>query len=338
MKNMMTNIKNQLRKSTVVSTTVLFVRVFLQKWQEAMLCTKHLATSGRYSSSIKLKQEIDIMTHALEKGMSIGKVKQGFGQQKALTLIDRLESLSQMHDNEDVVRQTLATSCSVLKRYVEFNEERGADMSRVNGLVDGFSNEHNVLIQDMGGVLTKRFDNTKETLRKDFSVFSQSRFSVRDFGDTPISRERIERALKLCERTPSACNRQSWRIHVFLDKEECNKLFRLQGGTKGFYEDMQCAILVCSDLRSYNFYEYSLPYVDGSLYAMNLLYALHYEGLATIPLTLGRKNGELRKIKRAMEIPENEVPVILIGVGSYKEEYRVAESHRLSYKEYTTIR
>ena len=33
------------------------------------------------------------------------------------------------------------------------------------------------------------------------------------------------------------------------------KMFKLQGGSKGFYEQMQCAILICGDLRNYGFYE-----------------------------------------------------------------------------------
>ena len=82
-----------------------------------------------------------------------------------------------------------------------------------------------------------------------FDVFSQSRFSVRDFGDIPINREDIEKALKLCERTPSACNRQSQHIHIYLNKADVEKIGKLQMGCNGFYEDMQGAILVCSDMR-----------------------------------------------------------------------------------------
>lgn len=73
-------------------------------------------------------------------------------------------------------------------------------------------------------------------------------------------------------------------------------------------------------------------------YAMNLLYALHYEGIATTPLTMGQKQNKLRLIKRAMSIPEYEMPCVLIGIGSYKDEYKVAVSKRKHYTEYTVVK
>ena len=100
---------------------------------------------------------------------------------------------------------------------------------------------------------------------------------------------------------------------------------------------MQAAILICGDLTSYYLDETNLPYVDGGLYGMNLMLALHYYGLASIPLTMGRKMSSLRKIKRAMGIPRNEMPVLLIGVGSYKDEFRAAVSYRYPYTQYTTF-
>ena len=87
-------------------------------------------------------------------------------------------------------------------------------------------------------------------------------------------------------------------------------------------------------MRNYGFYEQNLPFVDGGLYAMNLLYSLHYYGLATIPLTMGHKWRITKKIKQEMRIPSYEVPVLLIGVGTFKDDYKVAVSHRYMYKDY----
>ena len=35
-----------------------------------------------------------------------------------------------------------------------------------------------------------------------------------------------------------------------------------------------------------------------------------------------------------MHLPSHEVPVLLIGVGTFKDNYKVAVSHRYSYNEY----
>ena len=193
---------------------------------------------------------------------------------------------------------------------------------------------YNIKSNDVGGIYNLSLKDVSSKTQCPFDSFSQSRFSIRDFGDSPLDIDKVYAALKLCERTPSACNRQSWVIHVYTENKLVEKMFKLQGGSKGFYEQMQCAILICGDLRNYGFYEQSLPFVDGGLYAMNLLYSLHYNGLATIPLTMGHKWRVIKKIKQEMNIPGNEIPVLLIGVGTYKDDFKVAVSHRYSYKQY----
>ena len=39
-----------------------------------------------------------------------------------------------------------------------------------------------------------------------------------------------------------------------------------------------------------------------------------------------------------MDIPEYEMPCVLIGVGTYKDEYKVAVSKRKDFVEYTAIK
>ena len=112
-------------------------------------------------------------------------------------------------------------------------------------------------------------------------------------------------------------------------------MFELQRGGVGFIPEMQAAILVCGDLRSYFLGEQNLLYVDGGLYGMNLMLALHYCGLASIPLTMGHKAKHIKKIKHEMGLPDNEMPVLLIGVGSYKSEFKAAVSYRYPYAQYT---
>ena len=39
-----------------------------------------------------------------------------------------------------------------------------------------------------------------------------------------------------------------------------------------------------------------------------------------------------------MDIPKYEMPCVLIGVGTYKDEYKVAVSKRKDFMEYTVIK
>lgn len=321
---------NPIIKFLKESKTVLFLRILSETIRQAIIDAKYIANSDRYKVPAKLQSDLAIRVHAIEKGMSIGGVKVGFGKPKAIAVLEDLQILRNIGGEASFIKET----CSVIGQYIEFNKTLGADMSAVENPYNAFMESNAVETASFGGIYQKNYKKDVEAvLNAPFNVFSQTRFSVRDFGKTPVDIEKIKAALKMCERTPSACNRQSWRVHVYGPNSK-NKMFELQGGAKGFWDDMQYAILICGDQRYYNINELHQVYVDGGLYAMNLMYALHSEGLANIPLTMGHKTGYTAKIKKAMGIPEYELPVVLIGVGSYKEEYKVAVSTRKVYSEY----
>lgn len=323
--------KNKL-KQIIGSSRLLFAcRVFAEKNREALFLLPRLS-SGR-SDWHKLEPPLRVEVHALEKGMSIGAVRSGFGKAKAMELMAHLQRYCDVGGRREFVNEC----CSVIGQYIKFNKTLGANMEDIDKPFKAFCEKKEASIGNYGGIKEVREEDIRETLHQDFASFSQSRFAVRDFGTAPVSREQIENALKLAEKTPSACNRQSWKIHVYESDDKRLKMFQQQGGSRGFYEDMQYAILVCGDMNYYRFYELSQVYVDGGLYAMNLMYALHYQGLATIPLTMSMTMKKVKKAMKAMELPRSEMPILLIGVGSYKESFRVAKSERIPYKEYTTF-
>lgn len=316
------------------SRTILFIRLLPEAIYEAFISAKHLSGSGMSKNPDKLMTPIAVTTHALEKGMSIGNVRAGFGKEKAYEVLKRLELYIKVGGSLKNVEET----CSVLRKYIDYNKNCGADMKRIECFFEAFCDKYKVNIVEKGGVYIKSLQETKKLSGQSFETFSQSRYSVRDFSKTPINKEAIRKALKLCERTPSACNRQRWHIYVYESQELKDKILSMQGGAKGFYEDMQAAILVCGDMRGYGLHELHQIYVDGGLYAMNLLYCLHYEGLATIPLTMGHKLRKTLFIKEQMNIPEYEIPVVLVGIGSYKDEYRVAVSERKPFNCYCSFK
>lgn len=319
-------------KEIIGSSRPLFIcRVFAEKTREALFLIKRLS-SGR-SDWRKIEPVLRVEVHAIEKGMSIGKVRPGFGKAKASDFMEHLQRYIDVGGRQEFVNEC----CSILCQYVDFNQKLGADMNDIDAKIKAFCEKNHAVITVFGGVRNVSKSEVYETLNKDFSSFSQSRFAVRDFGKEPISRQQIEDALKIAEKTPSACNRQSWKIHVYAGDDKRLRMFQLQGGSKGFYEDMQYAILVCGDLNYYRFFEMSQIYVDGGLYAMNLMYALHYKGVATIPLTMSIRVSKMNNVIKEMKLTKNELPVLLIGVGSYKDEFNVAKSERVPYQEYSNF-
>lgn len=319
-------------KSWLANTKlVLAIRVFWEKLLEAFYLTKYL--SSGLSDWRKIESVLHVKVHALEKGMSIGAVKVGFGKVKYYEIIGELQHYLNIGGRLNFAND----ACSVLNQYVNFNKQLGADMKDVESSLENFITANQIELSDNGGVLELTNEEIKSASVKDFAVFSQIRYSVRDFGKEPILLETIKDALKMCERTPSACNRQSWRIHIYSGDEVREKLFDFQGGNKGFSQDMQYAILVCGDMNRYRFYELSQVYVDGGLYAMNLMYALNFKNVATIPLTMSMRMKKVFKLHNTFNVPKNELPVILIGAGSYKDRFRVAKSNRYSFNDYTVF-
>lgn len=280
---------------------------------------------------VKIKTDLQIRVHSIEKGMSIGETKQGFGRNKVLSILEDLDKYITKFNNFEFSSEV----CDVINQYILFNNL--LDDDEIVLKFKKFCLIHSIKLKNEGGVFTKSKDSVIECLKGDFNLLSQNRYAIRDFGKKHVDIEQIERALKLAEKTPSACNRQPWRIYVFSGKLK-DKMLELQKGSRGFWDDIQYAILICGEIRCYNTEETNLLYVDGGLYGMNLMYALSYVGLATIPLTMGRRQSDLISIKNAMDIPQNEEPVLVIGVGSFKDEMKVAVSKRYSYKEYTKIK
>lgn len=315
------------------SYPVVFLRIMYARFVEVASYAKAMYTYQLRKDPNKLKADLIIRAHALEKGMSIGGGRFGFGIPKALELIDDLHLFTSINGDKAVT-----TDCiSIVKKYIEYNKLGGADMSKVEDAFNDFCCKHSSPLLDDVGILSLVYPQISSMSQSSFDVFSQSRFSCRDFGTIPVSIEQLENAFKLCERTPSACNRQSQRVHVYLDKALKDKICELQGGSRGFYDNMQGAILVCGDLNMYGFQELNQVFVDGGLYAMNLMYALHFYGIANIPLTMAHKASYVKKICKEMNIPENEMPILLIGIGSYKDTWKVAVSKRNKWDNYIVI-
>lgn len=226
---------------------------------------------------------------------------------------------------------------SIIASYIKFNEDLGADMNDVSKPFKKLIDKYNISTDTSStGILWLNHDDIKKSETAEFREYSQMRFSVRDFGKAPVSKDKLEDAFKLCERTPSACNRQSWRLHVYTGRDQIDKICKLQLGCKGFSEDFQGVILLCTDIRCYAFHEMNQYFVDGGIYAMNLLYALQANDIAAIPLTMGHKTGHLNKIKHEMHLPANEQPILLIGYGSYKDRWKVACSKRDNWESYVS--
>lgn len=115
-----------------------------------------------------------------------------------------------------------------------------------------------------------------------FDSLMKTRRSVRHYTDRVIPEDLITRCVELAQLSPSACNRQPWRVHAYSDSAQIRALLKLQNGNVGFGHQLKTLLILTSDRRSFfDATERNQPYVDGGLFAMSLILALQSEGVST---------------------------------------------------------
>lgn len=291
----------------------------------------------RYNASCNTEQdrekwEYSLLrkTHTVEKGMSLRNPRVGFGQQKVSALLDELARYQQRFGQEHpgFIDYPLHT----IGFWIDYTRKQGVEIGDIERKFERFEGFEGAKMAS-GVVLTSRAAQ-QQGAQGNFESLLRSRHSVRYFTDELVSHEVIDLALTMAQLTPSACNRQGWKTHVF-EGEACHRLLKWHGGTRGFEEDVHQAIVVTANQKAFFYYEMYQAYVDGGLYGMNFINALHSLGLGTIPLSCGFKQRKLKGL-HAMGIPSNEVPVLIVGFGQLPEEFKVAASVRKPISETNT--
>ena len=289
----------------------------------------------RYNASIRTDLDIAKMqytilreNHVIEKGMSMRAPRKGFGQEKVSKLLSRLQTYYLNYGHID--KGFLIYPLSTIKEYISYTNKNGTEIHHIE------KKYHNtlkicIITEDELNISSGIQTITKEEIitqsHKSFKDLVQSRHSIRYYLPTPPKKEDIEEALKIAQQTPSACNRQSWRTHVFMNQDSTS-LLEQQGGANGFESEILCTILVTADMKAFLSYEPMQCYVDGGLYSMNLINALHSLGYGTIPLSCGFQQKKLDNIAKNFGIPDNEAMICMIGVGVLHDTLNIAVSHR----------
>ena len=166
--------------------------------------------------------------------------------------------------------------------------------------------------------------------KESFPEFFNSRHSMRQFSEEPIDIDMIKKAVRLAQKAPSACNRQACKVYLYENPEINKALGKLILGNNGFSEEVQNYLVVTADISAfYNSFERNQLYIEAGIFAMALIQALHYYGIASCALQNGeftKKNKVFKKI--CGNIPENEKITIFIAIGLYKKEFNYAVSKR----------
>lgn len=299
---------------------------------------KHYGGINAFSDKQKIKFLIIKEVHVIEKGLSLKDCRVGFGVPKVLEVIDKLERYLDLYDDQELLVFTL----SIIKRYIEFNKANDE-----NALDEQIEKRYHALESKVhswseneslcGGELYLTKQDIERAVNIPYFDFVKSRHSIRTFTGQPVSVDLLKKALEIASYTPSACNRQPWGAHVFTQKENIIKILDLQTGARQFKEMVGALIIVTSSYKAFFGGENNQWFVNGGMYSMSLMYALHSLGLGCIPLNLGIPQERLDKIWNICKIDPSEAPIVLIAIGHLPDSFKVAHSCRFSISDYSTF-
>lgn len=273
-----------------------------------------------------LRAHVMMDTHRVEKGMALPVPRPGFGRDAIARLIANLRRY------EAKFGRDFATDWArtVLARYVAFNAEHGTTSETVSA----FLAEPAEAALPTGGLIEIDADSLPQGLAEEFRRLALSRHSVRQFGAGTVDPGQIRAAAEIAAKTPSVCNRQSGRIHHVTDPELKRRALEIQGGNRGFGETIPDLLIVTSDLSSFLIgAERYQCWVDGGLFAMSVVYALHSMGLGTCMLNWSVDPSRDRALRAALDIPVQENVIVFIAVGPMPERLSVAASPRMTADE-----
>lgn len=275
----------------------------------------------RESESARLAAAIKMDSHRIEKGLALPKSRPGFGQDVVARLIRDIGVYEGRFGADAVTRNARFA----LADYVAASRAQGVAQARLE-----------VFLQpgDFGDLerATIRL-GAQEVLQRsqmDFGTFAHSRHSLRQFSDRPVDSAAIEEAVRAAERTPSVCNRQSAKAYHIADPELRRRLLDVQGGNRGFGDDIAELLIVTSELRNFvSAAERYQCWIDGGLFAMSLVYALHAQGLGTCMLNWSVDPSRDVAARKLMGLPPTQNIIVYIAVGHYPDSFTVAASERL---------
>lgn len=245
--------------------------------------------------------------HRIEKGLSIHNPKRPFGVDPEMRLSKALGGRTQADLPHDAAYVEFAgTALNALKLWNEC-EQIDPVVSPAAASLPEFS------IHD-----------------EQLEAFFRSRRSVRSFdAERELDLNLVRRAVELAGNSPSVCNRQSWRTHLYTRPSDIQKVLSHQSGNRGFGHTASGLLVVTTDARLFSGSgERNQRWVDGGLFAMSIVWALHGLGISTCMLNWSKGNSASNALREDAGISPHEDVIVMIALGHAIEGHRIARSPR----------
>lgn len=284
-----------------------FIRIMLIRCYDFI---KDIKYCGFYKDSNKKNPwRILLLAHSIEKGLSIPEKRRKFGENKAADLLRYLK----IYENKE--NYIYLEGKSVLDAYICYRKEN--NLSYEEFILD--EKEYNF---SKGGIKSVKKEEFSYDF-KDFEKLCEIRHSVREYSDNFVTIEEVEKAIKLAKTAPSACNRQMVKVYTSNSIVENRNISEIIPGNTGFKNEKTRFLFITADREAFDYYELDQWYLNGGIFLGFLQLAFSASQIGSC-IYQWPKNKQLdKKIKKTLNIPDNEVIVSVLGVGHYKDKFSI---------------
>lgn len=278
------------------------------------------------SSYWPISSEMLFQYHKLEKGLCMPGEKRFFGYDPAKATLDLLEYWRKLDYSLDdpVYLGALETLYSYRDRLDETPPVHGEQLKQLlDEEIQCFSRRYE--LQTPVPVKHSKIDDAFSMIER----IAFARRSVRSFKPIEVDVEIIYRAVKISQLSPSACNRQPWRAHMYRDKTLINGMLKFQNGNRGFGHTIPMLLVLTAEASSFfDASERHEPYIDGGLFAMSLILALQSLGVSSCCLNWCVEPLQDRLAHEYGNICESERIIMYLAVGYAEDAALVPRSPR----------
>lgn len=315
-------------KKVLPKSFKLYIKLILDYISDFNLYRKYSTVFS--AKSFENKESILILNyHGIEKGLLHEKIKPKFAKDRIKIMHDLLadnDILSRIHESQIFIGYKIAIEYYELHKKIQIDiSDFFSEVQYLNYLNLTKNISNHVFISGAKKLKINEF----YTDQIGFNHFSHSRKSIRSFTGEKIDLDTIKKVIELSNTAPSVCNRQASKVYLVENKQKIIDCLNIQGGFTGFSQNVNQLMVLTTD-RSY-FYstgERNQLYIDGGIYLLNLLYALHFYKIAACPANWGKDFTEDKKVRKVIEIPESEQIICMIPIGLAQDEI----SYTLSYR------
>jgi nitroreductase len=283
----------------------------------------------------KVKRDLTLLYHIVEKGLTMPVPRPGFGKKVVIDLCNVVLRYERMNLSQD--QMEFVQSVTVLKEYNKLHKEIGFQLDddvieRLNRVVNRFENVKGLEQIDISEM--EYFKNVNAP----FDVFCRSRFSVRNYTNKEIPLEVLYDCIDLAQKSPSFCNRQPTRVYIVKSEATKQAILDVQNGNRGFGHLAETLIVLSSVISTTkDIHERFENHLNGGMFAMTLLNALHFNKIAACSLNWSVSSDKDITMRKLLNIPENEVVLLVISCGYPPENFKMAASPRKKANEITSI-